>query len=226
MNQFKLVPIEMIEKILYKLSPDDLRDICLTDKNIREICNNDKFWRNYFIMNNYDETTYERYKYYVNKYDIMWDQLISDDYKYIEIMSDDKSFLQKITPDMKIEDFNTIVKILFRVDGLSGNYTRENRLYNDTIAVSFPPHGYKISDGRYYNREMKYDFTKKDTSFKNATIGNLINTKTGYSLYNHLVRLEIKLRDPISPDFRDLMISSGLTPYDLPIHDLLFIFDI
>ena len=66
MSQFELIPIDMVKKVLYKLSPYDLRSLCSTDKSMRNICDDEKFWHQYTINNNYNVDYYNKLKQYVN----------------------------------------------------------------------------------------------------------------------------------------------------------------
>ena len=63
---------------------------------------------------------------------------MSDKYKYIEITSDKRSFLQKIFPDMSLDNLINMMKLLFPQNPVSkGKYYMWPQK-NNTIEYSFP----------------------------------------------------------------------------------------
>lgn len=106
MNQFKTIPIEIFRETLLKINRDTIRSMCSTNRYIQNICNDEIFWRDYYIMNIEPiEEMYTIYKEYVDKNVISWKQIVLTNGKYIELLNDDteETNLIHITPESTLE---------------------------------------------------------------------------------------------------------------------------
>jgi hypothetical protein len=67
-DYFKNLPMDTIKEVLYKTPANDIMSMCMTDVYIKDICNDENFWKRYTIKN------YDLPFWTVN----MWDSVFDD----------------------------------------------------------------------------------------------------------------------------------------------------
>ena len=126
MDYFDGLPNEMVTKILYKSDYNNVISMCMTNKRIENICEDENFWENYVLLNYLQDDYYDEYTEWVDYSSDyqgnIWKDL-AEAYskgKPILVFSQFKKFFISISKDMKPNDiFEKILEKLNNTNNLS-----------------------------------------------------------------------------------------------------------
>lgn len=197
------IPLDMVKKILFLLSPEDLQEECRSNKYISDICRDDNFFFEY-INKNFDPQKFNIYKwsssvfhnknfnYYedIDTWKKLLNKLISKNNIRVELIDATSLKTPKENTYIEIYFYDSIIDIIERIKKLfiHNNYELNYigiRIYDSTMYIEND----EVESYSFFS-QPEY-FTKSDL---NKSIGNIkIDNHNLFRYLNHITVSRIPL---------------------------------